>query len=154
MRHALLAVCALLSCTPRPTPSLHVTGDQFRMLRWLEGRWTGTGEDGAMFGEAYAVLDDSTMRSYTYTKPTDIAPSDSGAIRLRRGVVTSGDGEWRWTLTAVSADSAMFAPQGRAENGFTWRRTSDSTWTATLWRGSPNDSRPRRYSLVRAAKVP
>lgn len=155
MRHraaSVLFVLALSACAPAapaPMPAVPVGAAQFARWRWLEGRWLGGGDTPAPFAEAYRVLDDSTIRSYAFAAPGDSVPSDSGTIRLRGGTVASGDGAMRWEVVAFGADSLVFAPRGTAANGFTWRRTSDTTWTAALWQGTPSDPAPRRYRMVR-----
>ena len=125
-----------------------VTVDQFRSLAWLEGRWRGTLADTAPFFERYSFLDDSTIGTWNYADSLGSPVSDSGWIRLRGGNVTSGDSARGYVLTALDSASAHFKPRGAAVNAFTWRRTGDSSWTATLtWRDASGQAQERVYVM-------
>jgi hypothetical protein len=151
MRTVLLSAIILCSCaSAAPREPVVVSRERFLGLSWLSGRWIGTAEDGSTFVEAYRFADDSTIRSYSFASDASLVPTDSGSIRLRAGTVRSGSETSGWVVAAISADSVTFAPLGAALNGFTWRRTSDSTWNAVLWmvrRGSAPD---RVYRMRRA----
>lgn len=151
----ILAFALLTGCRQRdePTPSdpvepMPVTVEQFRSLAWLEGRWRGTLADTAPFFERYRFQDDSTMGKWTYADSLGTQVSDSGWIWLRSGIVTSGDSARGYVLTALDSGSAHFKPRGAAINAFTWRRTSDSSWTATLtWRDASGQAMERIYVM-------
>lgn len=81
---------------PQMTPAssatpLQTDARQFRSLTWLEGMWRGTQSDTAPFFERYQFRDDSTISTLTYADSLGTHVVDSGMIRLRDGVVTSGD---------------------------------------------------------------
>lgn len=154
-RLPLLAMLALGACGPRPVtssaPGDAATGPtvglaaravsvaEFGTLRWLEGRWRGTQPDGRPFYESYRVADDSTIT--TYPDATSTTPSDSGAVALRGGVVATGSGGARWVVAELEPGRVHFAPDGSAQNHFTWVRRSPDAWTATLvWPATPERS--------------
>ena len=150
-----LALVLLAGCRKAEAPTrdalvepMPVTVAQFRSLAWLEGRWRGTLSDTAPFFERYQFQDDSTMGTWTFADSLGTQVSDSGWIRLRNGIVTSGDSARGYVLTALESSSAHFKPRGAASNAFTWRRTSDSSWTATLtWRNASGQAMERIYVM-------
>lgn len=159
MRHGacILAFVLLAGCQQKeePAPServeptpMPVSVEQFRSLAWLEGRWRGTLADTMPFFERYQFQDDSTMGTWTFADSLRTQVSDSGWIRLRNGTVTSGDSARGYVLTALDSASAHFKPRGAASNAFTWRKTSDSSWTATLtWRDRSGQAMERIYVM-------
>ena len=152
-RVALMLLVILAGCRPdaeRAAESLplHITPAEFRSLAWLEGRWRGTQNDSNPFFEEYRFADDSTIRSLTLADSAWTRVSDSGQIRLRGGIVTTGDSASGYTLTALDSASAHFEPRGRASNAFTWRRLPDGTWSATLnWRDASGRPAERVYIM-------
>lgn len=132
---------------PGVTPA-RVTLEQFRALRWFEGRWTGIAPDSSLFYEAYRVVDDSTMRSYQFADSVIRPPTDSGTIALRGGRVTSGDGTARWVLTRIDSVSVRFESARQANSGFEWRRTGPGAWEARLFHDSAGVATERRYRML------
>jgi hypothetical protein len=130
---ALLALLALTrAATAQQQPPLRITADQFRSLRWLEGRWRGQAPDGAPFYEAYAFLDDSTIAIRSFADSALSHPRDSSEVRLRGGEVVNQSGPRRWAATAIDSTRVRFVPVAHAHNLVTWRRESADAWTATL----------------------
>jgi hypothetical protein len=150
---ALLAGCQREDAPPPPPPEssvtpLQVDARQLRSLVWLEGMWRGTQSDTAPFFERYRYLDDSTIGTWTYADSLGTQVVDSGSIRLRSGIVTSGDSARGYVLTALDSSSAHFEPRGAAVNAFTWRRMSESSWSATLtWRDAAGQPIERIYVM-------
>ncbi|HYE57779.1 MAG TPA: hypothetical protein VD948_04705 [Rhodothermales bacterium] len=134
-----------------PAEPIRLTAAAMGQLRWLEGDWQGSGIDQPPFYEGYRFVNDSTIRSVTYRDSTRTQVADSGRVVLVDGVLTSGSSGTRWAATILDADRVHFAPQEGARNAFTWERTSDSTWTATLrWPGENGQpGRERVYYMVR-----
>ena len=133
----LLLVAALVSCgresareDAASTP-LPMTAARLRELSWLEGRWRGTESGTGAFFEAYRFVNDSLIRSYSYDS-TGRTITDSGAITLSEGIVSTGDSSVRWVLTALDSVSAHFEPVRGAINTFTWTKVKGGGWTATL----------------------
>ena len=129
------------------TAAVRVTVDEFRQLRWLEGRWRGAEGAGAPFFESYRFVDDSTIQQFTWTDSTFSAASDTGLIRLRGDTVTSGLPVPRYVATALSADSVHFAALPGATNDFTWRSVGHGHWTARLIWDSAGVKRERIYDM-------
>ena len=136
---------------PSPAPAatpLQTDARQFRSLTWLEGMWRGTQSDTAPFFERYQFQDDSTIGTWSYADSLATQVVDSGKIRLRAGIVVSGDSARGYVLTALDSVSAHFEPQGAAVNAFTWQRTSETSWTATLtWRDVNGQAIERIYVM-------
>lgn len=133
---AALAACAPAH-PPAPAPAeapggSGITVAAFRQLRWVEGRWRGDQPNGEPFFESYRFENDSTIRSYTYADATNRVPTDSGAITLRAGQVTTGTGAARWVAAELTATRVRFVPLAGVRNSFVWERTSPDAWTATL----------------------
>lgn len=136
-------VAALAACAPAPTPPAPQPAEAdavgagislaaFRQLRWVEGRWRGEQPNGQPFFEGYRFENDSTIRSYSYPDAASRVPSDSGAITLRAGRVTTGSGGARWIADELTAARIRFVPLAGVSNSFVWERTSPDAWTATL----------------------
>jgi hypothetical protein len=132
-----------------PTPAT-VTPAQFNSLRWLEGTWLGTQNGENPFYEGYRFINDSTIRTFTLQDSTARQPSDSGAIILKHGVVSSGSGNTLYVVTALDSTSVHFEPVRNARNSFTWTRTSPDSWTATLqWTDQQGTPQQRIYRMRR-----
>ena len=134
-----------------PEP-IRVSPAEFQQLRWMEGRWRGEEPNGQSFFEGYRFENDSTIRSYTYADSANRVPTDSGAIALRGGEVTSGSEGARWVASELTASHIEFAPQVGVRNSFVWQRESDDAWTATLrWPGTAD--RPAREVVYRMRRL-
>jgi hypothetical protein len=114
------------------TPSAQVSADAFNTLRWLEGRWVGSGETQPPFYEEYKFVDDSTAVSRSYADSTFRSVTDSSVIRLRSGTLESVGNSTRYIAVAIAADSVVFAPGAGARNGFRWHRRSATEWIAVI----------------------
>ena len=149
----LVSGCQREEVPPDPPPAssvtpLQVDARQLRALVWLEGMWRGTQADTAPFFERYQFRDDSTISTLTFADSLGTQVVDSGLIRLRAGIVTSGDSARGYVLTALDSMTAHFEPRGAAVNAFTWQRTSESSWTATLtWRDASGQPIERVYVM-------
>jgi hypothetical protein len=163
-RNALFCLIAVVACGGEPEPPaapaeiapIQVSADQFKSLKWLEGKWRGTLNDTMPFYEEYRFMNDSSIATISYVDSTMKPPKDSGKIELRAGVVANGriGGERWYVLTAIDSVSAHFEPRGNASNAFTWRRESDRSWIATLgWRGPTGTQNQRIYAMKRLDKT-
>lgn len=154
---AALAGCGRPDLAPPPEdaspPPRRTTLAEFSFLRWLEGRWGGSENGANPFYEAYRFLDDSTLESRTYADSTFVAATDSGAVRWRNGIVSSGSGGASWVVTAIDSSSVHFEPLEGAINSFTWTRTSPAGWTALLqWKDSAGKAQQRVYQMTRRSE--
>lgn len=150
---SLIAVLALLSgCQrqPQAADGLTVTQEQFSEMRWISGRWEGTGSDSTTFRESYLFVDDSTIKSITWADTSFTEVKDSSFLTLRQGQVTSGSGDFRWVLTRWDRAGLRFAPRGKAVNRFIWRPVDAYTWIATLtWTDAEGKEQARVYTMRR-----
>jgi hypothetical protein len=142
------SACAEHEALPPGVIAARVTAEQFRTLRWFEGRWVGIAPDSSLFYEAYRVEDDSTIRSYQFADSATRPPTDSGTIALRNGRVTSGDSETRWVVTAIDSVSVRFASTRQGNSGFEWRRAGLGAWEARLFYDSAGVATERTYRML------
>jgi hypothetical protein len=142
---SLLAACE--SQSSRTVAAASVSPAQFQQLRWLEGRWRGTGGGIDPFFEAYRWVDDSTIRKYDLADSTLAVVTDSGEIVLRGGTVRSQSPARAWVVEALDSSSVRFAPERNAVNAFEWRRTGAGEWTARLTWDSAGVPRERVYEM-------
>jgi hypothetical protein len=137
---------------PPVTPAVpgHYTLDDFRRLRWIEGRWQGFMPDGGKFYERYTFVNDSTIAMHAFKDSTLKMSSDSARIVLRNTMVTNEGAASSWVATRLDSTGIDFAPQRRARNYFTWAREDGSKWNATL-RWTDEQGRPQTvvYALRR-----
>ena len=155
----LLSACAGATVAPRdPAPhsitipvAARMTLDEFAGLAWLEGTWRGEGVGQPPFWERYRFLNDSTIAIESFTDSTLAGPPETGEVRLRDGLVTTGSGGALWVVTRRDGDAWRFEPVAGARNTFTWRRDADDAWTAVLSWPAAGDahSRDRVYHLRR-----
>lgn len=145
---ALLPGCRLFE--RKAADGLTVSLEQFSQLKWIEGRWEGTGPDSVTFRESYIFLDDSTIKSITWADTSFTQVSDSSFLTLRELQVTSGAGDHRWVLTRWDRFGLRFEPRGKAANIFVWRRIDDYNWLATLtWTDAEGKRQQRVYTMRR-----
>ncbi len=128
-------------------PPVQVSSSAFNALRWLEGRWVGSGETQPPFYEAYEFIDDSTAVSRSYGDSTFRQVTDSSVIQLRSGTLESVSETRRYVATAIGPDSVHFAPGAGAGNSFTWKRRSPTEWTAVLTPSPGSGRAPVTYQM-------
>ena len=156
----LLPACAARPAASAPAPAaspaalpraLSLSLDDFGALRWLEGTWRGVGVGESAFFERYRFLNDSTIAIESFTDSTLVGTPETGEVRWRDGLVTTGSGGALWVVTRRDGDAWRFEPVAGARNTFTWRRDSDDAWTAVLSWPATGDvpARDRVYHLRR-----
>jgi hypothetical protein len=129
---AVVGLSGLVQACARPEPEA-VTLDAFKSMRWLDGRWVGSGGAYAAFYEEYRITDDSSIVRLAFADSTFATPSDTALIEWRAGSASSGDvGVRKYSLVSIHGDTVRFAPATEGRSGFTWIRLSDSTWRAVL----------------------
>lgn len=124
-----------------------VTAEAFHTLRWLEGRWLGSGGGFDAFYESYRFVNDSTIEQATHPDETFSEADDPSTIELRDGrIFKYRRGAAESMVTRLAGDTLRFdrVPPGRG--GFSWIRVSDDEWTAVLERSSGT---PIVYTLRR-----
>ena len=150
-----LALCCALSALgcDRAAKPLAVSQEQFRSLRWLEGRWRGREAGHPFFYEDYRVVDDSTIATRSLSDSTFTAASDSSRLELRGHTLSSGGGSSEWIATELDGTHVHFEPRKGARNNFTLRYVSPTRWSAVL-RWPKAHGRPAReviYQMERLA---
>lgn len=122
---AALAVVALSAgCVPLAEIKPMFNAQDFARLVFLEGRWEGTGPDGAPFYEQYSVTGAGEMRSSRYADARFDAVQDGSVIALEDGRITSTWNGFTWEAVEVTADKACFTPVN-APSAFCWQRISE-----------------------------
>lgn len=106
------------------------TTADFSHLKFLEGRWEGTGPDGKPFFEQYSFPTDSEMRSSRFADATFGKVTDGSVVELRDGRVTSAWNAFTWEASELAPGKACFTPLN-APSSFCWELTSESTVEVT-----------------------
>ncbi|MEP6732725.1 MAG: hypothetical protein ABJE10_18925 [bacterium] len=123
---------------PPPTvDATPVSTAALRQLTWLIGTFRGTNTDGATpslgtFFERNSLLDDSTLIVVSFADSTLSGKTDTTRYELHHDSLTN-TGAGRYIASAISADSLTFGPLSGVDNFFTWRKESDSTWSASVY---------------------
>lgn len=125
-------VLAAQDASPTVSPA------QFRQLRWVIGQWKGSGGGYAAFYESYDMVDDSTMRRYSWSDSTFTRASDSARFELRGGKLSQVRNGRAFPALKFTGDTVQWRPPSA-----TWIRTSKDSWTAILAGGGTV------YTLVR-----
>lgn len=123
-RGRLLLLCLALApaCMTTRAPAPMYTTADLAHLKFLEGRWKGTGPDGKPFFEAYDFPDPATFRSRRFPDASFESASDGSTVRLEEGQVVSRWGEFSWRAVSLTPEEACFEPVN-APSAFCWRRT-------------------------------
>ena len=121
---------------------MFAVGD-FAHLRFLEGRWEGTGPDGKPFYEQYSFPSNAEMRASRYADAAFGAVQDGSVVALAGGRVTSTWNEFEWEASELSVGKACFTPVN-APSSFCWERVSDTTAQVTQ-RWTDSDGRAQQY---------
>jgi len=112
--------------------------ERFKQLRWVVGSWKGSGGGYAAFYESYDMVDDSTMRRYSWSDPTFTQAQDSARFEWRAGRLAQVRNGRRFPALRFTGDTVQWQPPSA-----TWIRTSRDSWTAILAGGGTV------YTLVR-----
>jgi hypothetical protein len=121
-----------------------VSPDAFNALRWLEGRWVGSGVTQPPFYEEYKFFDDSTAVSRSFADSTFRQINDSSVIQLRSGKLESVSSSSRYVAVAIGSDSVVFSG---ARSGFLWQRRSPTEWTAVILPAPGSQRAPVTYQM-------
>lgn len=124
-----------------------ISRDAFRSLRWLEGRWVGSGGGYSAFYEEYVFVNDSTIEQREHADSIFGTPRRVSTIAWRNGTVHKGRGDnIESRLVRIHGDSARFEPLAAGRRGFTWLRVGEGRWRAVL----DGPAQPVVYDLRRA----
>ena len=144
MRSVLMAFCLIISACSTPTKVQPVfTAEEFTQLKFLQGRWEGTGPDGANFYEQYAFESPTLMRSTRFKDSNFSEATDGSAVELVHGEITSTWNEFTWVASELSEGKACFSPVN-APSSFCWERVDEATLHVTQrWTGE--DGKAQQY---------
>jgi hypothetical protein len=118
-----------------PTPPAKVSLAQFQKLRFLEGKWRGTGYK-SPFYEVYRFVNDSTIEMGSADEPTFAKMKPGSRIVLRGGSVYSEEGgKSNYAVTKVDQDGYRFTAINRP-GFFVWRSVNADEWTALVGNGT------------------
>lgn len=128
MRLILSAVVLLqlVACASLHQDQFMFTASDFAQLKFLEGRWEGTGPDGKLFYEQYSFPSESQMKSSRFADSNFGEVQDGSSVTLTQGRIISQWNEFTWEATTLSPGKACFDPI-KAPSSFCWESTSAST---------------------------
>ena len=124
----LLAACAAPATAKEPLKKF--TQDDFKQLKFLEGRWQGTDPKGSAFYEQYDFPDAVTLRSQRFPTKEFLKPSDTSTVTLNDGQIVSRWGDFSWSAAEITPDKACFAPV-KAPSSFCWKLASTTSVEVT-----------------------
>lgn len=102
-------------------------------LRWLDGRWRGSGGAYPSFFEEYRIVNDSTIEQFEVADSTFARVTSNGLITVRNGrIVKLERGGGVSTYIRVVGDTATFTSASNPRNSYRWIRTGPDTWRAEL----------------------
>jgi hypothetical protein len=118
-----------------PTPPIKATVAEFKKLKFLEGKWRGTGYKTPFF-ESYRFVNDSTIESFTSDDASFANRKPGSKIVLRNGSIYSeDDGRARYAVTRMDKDGYRFTAINRP-GFFVWKGVHAKEWTALLGNGT------------------
>ena len=142
MRPIIAAIVAVVlsACGPVMEFRRMFTPSDFAHLRFLEGRWEGTGPDGAPFYEHYGFPSGTEMRSSRFADTGFTNAQDGSVIALEAdGRVTATWNTFTWEASALVVGKACFVPVN-APSSFCWERLSDRSAQVTQrWTDAAGD---------------
>ena len=122
------------------------TATDLAHLRFLEGRWKGTGPDGKPFYEAYDFVAPGTFRSRRYADETFSSATDGSTVAIEGGEIISRWGEYAWRAVEVTPQRICFEPIN-APSSFCWRHAGDSA-VEVVQRWKDAQGKEQSYTLV------
>lgn len=136
----------MAACTSTPPgKDMKFTPADFAHLRFLEGRWEGTGPDGNPFHERYVFPSDTEMHAIRYRDSSFTEAGDGSTVRLEAGAVTSRWQQFTWKAVDLAPGKACFEPV-EAPSAFCWERISEDEVRVTQ-RWSDDRGNPQQYSV-------
>lgn len=139
--------------TPQAAKPKHITPDELKKLRWIEGAWRGTGDVEAPFFERYRFENDSVLAVESFKDETHREVADVTRFELRDGEFGNGGEGSRWAATTLDEQSVTFEPIAKARNSFRWQRESADVWKAVLDYPA-TENKPARRRVYRMERLP
>jgi hypothetical protein len=141
--------------TPKPTPpAKHITVEELKKLRWIEGTWRGTGDVQTPFFERYHFEGPTTLVVEGLADEKVDKVTETSRFELKDGEFGNNEGGSRSVATALDDNSITFDPVTKARNSFRFQKESADSWKATLtWPASDKGPAGQRiYHMERWPK--
>ncbi len=126
--NVLLAACAVSATAKEPLRMF--TLDDFKQLKFLEGRWQGTDPKGSVFYEQYDFPDPVNLRSLRFPTKEFSQSTDTSTVTLKNGQILSRWGDFTWQAAEITPDKACFVPLN-APSSFCWKVVSPTALEVT-----------------------
>lgn len=121
----------------------------FAKLKWLQGDWAGSANDGSPLYARYKLTSDSTMDITYYRDSSFAQPTGNSRLYLSVGRVFHAYGPSRWGASHVGTDRAIFVPQEGVRSTLEWDYVSPNEWTATQRSGVGGHEHVTVYDMKR-----
>ena len=132
----------------QPAAQTRFTERDFARLKWIEGRWKGSGP-GKPFYETYRMTSATKLESQSFADESFATPTGNGSVYLEGDRILHESGASQWIAVRLTNASIEFDPLRNASNSFVWTRTSADAWTAVLkMKGRPDTI----YQMTRVTK--
>ncbi|GAA4329098.1 hypothetical protein [Flaviaesturariibacter amylovorans] len=131
MRIASLLLCLLHSLCAGAQE--RVDAASLQQMSWLVGSWKGTANK-KPFYEAWRFANDSTMVNFSIeVTGTDTLVKESGALRVRGGLLYLGAAPTQWTATRLRAGELVLRNDSlRFSNTIIWLHSPEDHWLTIL----------------------
>lgn len=128
----LAPVGALAAQVAGPKEMLVIGRKDFALLRWIEGKWEGSGEGVPTFWERYRFVDDSTLVVEHFADGRFTKVTDRSRYELRNHRLGNTGPGPRWVAVGIDTNLVHFKPVSGATNAFMWKRLEKNRWVAAL----------------------
>lgn len=133
----------------RALPRARFSAADLPKLRWLEGRWRGSGPGEAPFYETYHFANDTTLEITYFADSAFARATGTGRVYLSVGRIYHTTGPGQWGATKIDETGAYFIPERNATNTFNWTYESPDAWTSIVRSSATGTERVRVYSMRR-----
>jgi hypothetical protein len=118
----------------KPTPQAkHITVEDLKKLRWIEGTWKGTGGGVGPFYERYRFETPATLLVEGLADEKVDKVTETSRFELKEGEFGSNSDQGsRSVATALDDNSITFDPVTKARNTFRFQKESPDSWKAIL----------------------
>ena len=129
-KYCLLFIASCFSCFIVLSQEAFTIND-FKKLKWLEGKWEGTAAGEQPFYEQYQFLNDSTLAMLYFKDASFTGKPDTGWVYLKEKNIVHRSGNALWKLTSLKEKEIVFEPIN-VKRGFVWRKENNDQWDAVL----------------------
>jgi hypothetical protein len=146
---------AAAQSTPKPTPQAkHITVEDLKKLRWIEGTWRGTGDGQKPFFERYHFENPTTLVVEGLADEKVDKVTETSHFELKDGEFGNNENGSRSVATALDDTSITFDPVTKARNTFRFQKESPDSWKAILtWPANEKSPAGQRiYNMERWPK--